>query len=723
MNGVIRSTALLLLLFFSVNAMAQKNYLKDADLAYENRNYYTAIELYKSAYSKEKSKDKKAAILFKTAEAYKKIGDLKGQESYYQKAISAKYPDPIARLYLADALKQQGKYDLALAEYQNYKKEVPNDPRGDAGIKSSELGQKWKDQPTRFQVENLAMVNSAQMDFSPSYVDKKFTTLYFTSTREGGATSSMDPGTGQQFSDIFETKIDKNGKWSTPTPVGEPVNSKGNDGSTIISHKGTTMFFTRCELEKNKIKTCQLWMTTKKGNNWDAAVELPFNIDSVNFRHPAISKDDDVLVFTSNMPGGQGGYDLWISKLDKKTKEWSQPVNLGASVNTPGHEMYPFLHDDGSLYFASDAHIGMGGFDIFKADKKGDGQWANVTNMMAPINSASDDFGIVFEGTKDRGFFSSNREGGKGSDDIYSFMMPPLIFKVEGVITDCNNKVPVEGVTVNILGSDGYNQEVKTDKTGYYVASLNPALSYTISTEAKTALKTSYAERYLNSSEQGKVTTVGEGESKTFKKDFCVTPATTEIRFPAVLYELDKADLLQASKDSLDFLYQTLVANPTIVIELSAHTDSRATDAYNMKLSDARAKSCVDYLISKGIPEGRLVPKGYGESKLLVKDSEIAKLKSKEEQEAAHQKNRRTVFKVLRWDYVDPKAPKVAPPLIRPKVMGEEQGSQEEAAPDNNQPKDAKPADAKPGGTKPAETKPTETKPTEAKPNEAKPKK
>jgi peptidoglycan-associated lipoprotein len=677
MKGVKRLTAFLVLVFISMNVMAQKNYAKDADKAFDNKQYYTAIELYKSAYSKEKNKEKKASMLFKTAECYRAIGDLKGQENYYNKAIKAKYPDPVAYLYLANSKKQQGKYDEALIEYQNYKKEVPSDPRGEDGAKSAELAQKWKDQPTRYKVENLAMVNSKELDFSPCFADKKYKTLYFTSTREGvTGGSTVDEGTGKVFSDIFETKVDKNGKWSTPTPIAEPINTAGNEGSSIVTVKGTTIFYTRCDVEKNEVKRCQLWMASKKGNNWGDPAKLPFSVDSFAFRHPAINKDENVLVFSSDMPGGQGGYDLWMSTFDKKKKEWTSPKNLGPSINTAGHEFFPFIHEDGTLYFSSDGHIGMGGLDIFKAEKKGESEWANVTNMRAPINSPGDDFGIIFEGTKERGYLSSNREGGKGADDLYSFVLPPLVFKLEGVVTDCQNKVPIENVTVNILGSDGYAQEVKTDKAGYYSVSIQPNLSYVVSTDAKTASKTTYAERYLNSSEKGKVTTVGEEESKNFKKDFCLTPATNEIRFPAVLYDLGKATLRPESKDSLNFLYQTLLDNPTIVIELSSHTDSRGNDASNFKLSDARAQSCVEYLVNeKHIPKERLVAKGYGETKLLVKDAEINKLKTTEEKEAAHQKNRRTVFKVLRWDYVDPNAPKVAPPLIRPKVKGEEADS------------------------------------------------
>lgn len=696
MNLIKKAGILATVLIISISASAQKNYVKDADKAFDNFEFYNAIELYKKAYTKIPSNKKalKAQILFKTAECYKEIGDLKNQENYYSKAIKARYEDPIVILYLADAKKKMGKYDEALIEYNNYKAAAPNDPRGDNGVKSCELASKWKNTPTRYKVDNVSMINSKDLDFSPAYADKKFNLLYFTSTREGvTGGSDIDKGTGDVYSDIFETKVDKNGKWSTPTPVVGPINTKYNDGTAIVSKKGMNLYYTRCEEDKNKIINCQLWMSVKKGNNWDEPMKLPFSTDSFNFRHPALSPDETILVFSSDMRGSLGKNDLWVCNYDKKKKTWSNPVNLGSEINTTENEGFPFISEDGSLYFASTGQLGMGGYDIFKAEKKGE-RWGNVQNMQYPINSAGDDFGIIWEGTKNKGYFSSNREGGKGADDIYSFILPPLVFTLDGMIIDCDNKIPIEGVTVKLLGSDGFSEETKTDKAGYYKFDLKENLSYTITTDALTAMKTTKAEKYLNTKDKGNITTVGEEENKVFKKDFCLTPAVTEIRFPLVEYDLDKATLRPEAQDSLNDLYATLIANPTIVIELSAHTDSRADNKYNQKLSQARAQSCVDYLISKGIPAARLVPKGYGESKLKISDAEIAKLKTTEEKEAAHRKNRRTVFKVLRWDYSDPNAPPVEAPKFRPKVSGEEESSEEEApveAPKVETPKETPP--------------------------------
>lgn len=672
---------LALALLFSTNVMAQKNFSKDADKAFDNKEYFNAIELYKKAFTKAKKKEDKAFIIFRTAECYRLIGDFKQAEAWYTKTIKANYTDPKATLYLADAKKVQEKYNEALIEYKNYKGLVPSDPRGEDGAKSCELAQKWKDAPTRYKVDNMALINTKDPDFCPTYADKKYNRIYFTSMRPGATGGNVDPGLGELYSDIFETSMDKNGKWSTAVALPEPVNTKDNEGLTALTKKGDMLFFTRCMVEKNKQMFNQLWYATKKGTGWGDPVKIDFCQDSLKYASPTISSDGLTLLFSSNMPGGQGENDIWLTAYDKKTKKWGTPVNLGPGINTPGNDVFPFLHDDGTLYFSSTGHLGMGGMDIFRAEKKGEGQWANVTNMKYPINSAGDDFGIVFEGKKERGYLSSNREGTKGSDDIWSFVLPPLVFMIDGIVTDAKFKEVIPGVTVKMVGSDGSSVETKTDASGYYKFAdngtarfVNPNTSYVITVVAGDAKTAEAPQGFLNSSEKAKETTVGKEESANFKHDFKLDPIIKEMRFPDVLYDLGKATLRPESQDSLNFLYQTLVDNPNITIELQGHTDSRGSDAANLKLSDARAKSCFDYLVSKGIPAERITPKGYGEKRLLMLDKDINKMKTKEEKEAAHQKNRRTVFTVLRKDYVDPNAPKEQPkPVAPPKPEGEEE--------------------------------------------------
>ncbi len=691
MNKITKiTTTIAIALLLSVGVKAQKNYNVEAGKAFSSMEYYNAIELYKKAYEKAKNKGDKARIIFMTAECYRLIGDNKQAEQWYTKAIKANYTDTKAIYYLANAKKAQEKYNEALIEYKKYQKANPSDKRGDDGAKSCELAQQWKDHPTRYHVENMVQINSKEPDFAPCYADKKFNKLYFTSMRAGGTGSSEDPTIGQNYSDIFETSMDKNGKWSTPVSMSGGVNTKDNEGNCAVTKKGDKIFFSRCLTDSKKVTYNKIYVATKKGNSWGDGELLPFcNNDTIKYAAPSISSDGTTLFFCSNMPGGQGGNDIWYSKYDKKNNKWGDPVNLGPDINTPGEEVWPFLHDDGTLYFSSDGHLGMGGLDIFKAEKKGDDKWGNVTNLKYPINSAADDFAIIFEGKKERGYFSSNREGTKGKDDIWSFALPPLLFVIEGVVTDCKFKETIPGVTIKLVGSDGSSVETKTDAAGYYKFAengqdrfVNPGTSYVITTSVGAEVKTVQAPLgFLNSSDKAKETTVGEELAKTFKHDFCLIPIEKEIRFPDVLYDLGKFDLRPESKDSLDFLYQTLIDNPNLVIELSSHTDYR-DHKINQVLSENRAKACVEYLISKGIPAERMVPKGYAESrpvviedtthkapsgKILAKgsvlspkwiDTNFPEKKNKEDYEYVMQLNRRTVFSVLRKDYVNPNAPK-----------------------------------------------------------------
>jgi peptidoglycan-associated lipoprotein len=636
---------------------AQRNYLKEADYAFNNLEYYNAIELYKKAYTKEKDKAVKSEIVFKIAECYRHVNDLKQAETWYQKAIKAKYNDPIVVLYLADMMKQNEKYAEAQAQYNAYRALKPDDKRGEEGAKSCELAQKWKDNPTRYAVVNEAQLNSKNSDFSPTFIDKKYTDLYFTSTRPGADGSETDGVTGESFSDIYETKRDKKGKWSTPVPIGKNINTPANEGSVSVNHKFNVMYFTRCPNEKKKNLGCEIFMTEKKGNDWGEATLIKITADSFSVGHPCLNEDESRLYFVSDMPGGLGGHDIWYIEYNKKEKKWSEtPVNLGAPVNTEKDEMFPHIHEDGSLYFASDGHLGMGGLDIFRAEKSGN-NFTNVTNMKYPLNSSADDFGIIFEGGKERGFFCSNRSGGKGMDDIYSFVLPPLIFAIQGTVKDVETKQPIANATVKMIGSDGSSVEVKTDNSGFYKFAENGTDRYVKANTTYTLAVS--ADKYLNS-EKGKVTTVGVEESKTFELNFTLQGIKKPIELPNIFYDLGKWDLRPESMVSLDKLVETLNDNPNIVISIGSHTDSRADDKFNLELSQKRAQSVVDYLISKGIDPERLVAVGYGETRPKVTDAEINKMKTKEEQEAAHQLNRRTDFTVLRTDFVPKNTPKPA---------------------------------------------------------------
>ncbi len=656
------------LVIFVANGFSQK-LLKKADAAFEARQYYSAINMYKQAYAGA-SKDKKPAIMFKSGYASQEINDYKGAETFYQKAIAANYDDPTVYLLLAEVLKSQMKYPEAIVEFNNYKAKGGNAKKADLGVKSCELAQQWKDAPQRYKIENMSLINSKESDYSPSFADKKNQTLVITSRREGGISGGTEVNTGGNHSDLYETKLDKNGKWSTPVLLPPAISSPVNEGQGWVSKKGDMIFFTRCPEEKNKQVKCGLYMAKKQGSTWGVATRLPFNNDTVQFGHPTLSADGKFLYFASRMGGGYGGIDIWRCTYDAKANVWGQPTNAGPAVNTEGDEMYPTVSDDGKkLYFSSNYHPGMGGLDIFVAEAGADGKFSKaVENLKYPINSSFDDFGIIFEGKKQRGYLTSNREGGKGSDDIWSFNLPPLAFNVKGMDmskggskTGAGRGEPVEGVKMKIVGSDGSISEVVSPKDGNYSFKLKEKTTYTITTEpGKTAKSATFnKDGYLASNDQRVITTVGLDKSKDFIADFELTPVEREIRMPAVLYELGSAALLPQSKDSLNFLYQTLVDNPNIVVQLNAHTDSRGDAAKNLKLSQDRAQSCVDYLVNeKKIAAARLSAKGFGKTQLLITDDVIAKAKTKQEKEALHALNRRTNFSILSFDYVDPNAPK-----------------------------------------------------------------
>jgi len=660
---------------------AQKNWAQDADNAFKFYQYYDAVSLYKKAYSKvKKNKAEKARIIYQIAECYRLTNDTKQAETWYKKAIAAKYPEPLATLYYADMLKVNEKYDEGVIQYNAYKALVPTDKRGENGVESCTLSQQWKDNPTRYEVENAKQFNTKEMDFAATYYDKKYKQILFTSSRDGSIGKDLDLWTGQNFSDLWLSVQDKKGVWSTPVSAGENINTKYNEGAACLNDKCNELFFTRCTYEKKKQLGCQIYLSKKKGIAWDIPELVVLGPDSFSYGHPSLTSDELTLYFSSDMEGGYGGKDLWMVHRTKKTKPWDKPVNLGATINTENDEMYPFIRDDGALFFSSNGLLGMGGLDIFKVEKVGD-KWGTPVNMKYPINSAGDDFAIVFEGKLEKGYLSSNRKGGKGSDDIYSFYQPPLIFTLSGSICNDSSKTTpkelIKGAIVTIVGSDGTITSDTTGANGLYSFTKTqflPNTSYQITVGAK---------GYFGA--KGKETTVGLERSKDFVHDFCLVPIPpVPIVLPEIRYDFAKWDLKPQYEDSLNGLITTMQENPKLVIELGSHTDSRGGDSYNDTLSYKRAKSVVDYLILKGIAADRLVPYGYGKKvpRTLTKDigvkdyvkgentvtnptpiifpkgvtltdEYINKFSSNENKfESAHQLNRRTEFRILREDYV-----------------------------------------------------------------------
>jgi peptidoglycan-associated lipoprotein len=653
---MIRYLAILLILFLSVDATAQKRKAQRAYEAMDAGEYYEAIDMFKDAYSKTKERVEKAELTFMVAECYKLTNDPKNAETWYKKIAGKDYSRPESSLGYAESLRKNGKYELAIEAFREYRKLVPTDSRADIGIRSCELSLEWMESPEPYIVDEIKDLNSRGSDFSPVYARDDYGLVYFTSSRDEATGKSDHGATGQNFTDIFESRLDKKEKWSTPVPV-EGLNTEFEDGAPSFTSDFREVYFTRCETGKRANRGCEIYYSKREGEGWAPPVKLDILADSLVAAHPAISSDGLSLYFVSQLPDGYGGKDIYVVRKDPGSTEWKRPVNLGSDINTRGDELFPYIREDGTLFFASNGHIGMGGLDIYRASIQPDGVWL-VENLKYPINTFADDFGIAFIAGEEKGLFSSTRKG-RGNDEIYAFELPPLKFSVTGLVKDEKTGDAINQASVQLIASDGTTIRTESGDKGDFRFMLKESVDY---------IFLSSKQGYLNGKE--KETTRGQDKSREFLTTIIMTPIDRPIELPNILYDFGKWDLRPESMVSLDNLVETLNDNPNITIELMSHTDSRDTDEYNINLSQQRAQSVVDYLIKKGIVPERLTAKGYGESSPKVVDEQIALnskflkvgfilneqlidgLQTEEQKEVAHQINRRTEFRVIRTDYI-----------------------------------------------------------------------
>lgn len=648
--------SLIALLTISVQAYSQRDKSAKAEAAFKAGEYSVALDLYRAAYNSINDKSTRALTLYKIAECYRLTNDPVKAELWYDKAIKRGIAEPLAYYYMAEAKKMNMKYEEAKEDFKKYKELANDDARATEGIKSCELAQKWIDNPSGYQVDNMKFFNSKADDFSPAFVNGDYGTIYFTSSRDGATGNAIHGATNQNFTDIFVTRMDRKGTWSEPVPVPGGINTEFEEGTPCLSKDFSTLYFTRCKKGKNQSFGCQVYYAERDGDNWGKDKLIELANDTVVIAHPAISADELTLYFVSDMAGGFGGKDIWKVTRANKGDDWSKPENMGADINTIGDELFPFLHNDGTLYFSSNGHPGMGGLDIFKAKQNANGSW-KVENMESPINSNADDYGIVFQSDVEKGYFSSSRTP-KGDDDIYAFNLPPLKYNLLGVVKDEKTEQPIADANVKSVSSDGLTVDIKADKNGAFRMTMKAATDYVL---------IGSKEGYLNG--KARETTKGLDKSKDFRTVILLSSIEKPIELPNIFYDFGKWDLRPESMVALDGLVETLNDNPNITIELGSHTDSRGSDADNIALSQKRAQSVVNYLISKGIAADRLTAKGYGESTPKTVDSKLAqqypflkegsvlteefinKLPDTDLQEIAHQINRRTEFRVLKTDY------------------------------------------------------------------------
>lgn len=646
-----------LLLLADFAAHAQKRLIRMGNQAFEAGEYHSAAEKLKKAYGRANDRSVKGELAFKMGVSYMRMNQPNYARNWLRTATVYRYKNPKTHLYYAQTLMKLKSYGEAQKHFEQYAKLVPDDSRGEIGVKSIDKIKQWQDNPARYKVNEVDVLNSRTADFAPDYAGGP-DLLYFTSARETSEGDKLNEVSGNPYTDIFYSMKDRKGDWSEPTPAKGEVNTEYDEGVPCLVDDGFMMFYTGCKLIKNKDMGCKIYTSELNGQEWSepSIVEL-FQDSSISVGHPAVTQDLLTMYFASDYPGGKGGKDIWVTTRETPDDPWQSPKNMGDSINTQGDELYPFIHPNGTLYFSSNGRIGMGGLDIFKAEKNDDDKWV-VSNMRPPINSQADDFGIAFEMNRDRGLFSSSRGQRGGIDRIFSFSLPPLEFNLVGAVVERETDKPLQDANVKIYGSNGTIREKKSGKEGQFKFELDKETDYRLVTTKKDYLKG-----------KGKETTRGLEESKTLRMTITMAPIDKPIELPNILYDLNSAELRPESMVALDELVTTLNDNPKITIELAAHTDFRDSEEYNQDLSQRRAQSVVDYLIEKGIDKERLTARGYGESTpktvseslagehdflpegQVLNEEFIKGLPTQSQKEVAHQVNRRTEFLVLSTDY------------------------------------------------------------------------
>ncbi len=625
--------------------------LSTADEQYARGEYHAAMLTYKKVYNKLTKREERplrGTVAFRMGECYRHLNMAANASGAYRNAIRYNYPDSMALLYLAQSQHMEGKYKDAVKNYEAFLEKQPKSVLARDGLRGSQNAARIKAAPTRYKVSAAKLFNSRRADFCPMFLDGSHDQLYFTSSTEKSKGTAKSEITGTKNSDIYVAKKNEKGVWQRPEPAEGELNTDFDEGVTSFSPDGSTMYLAKARRELNSATSVEIYTSQRSEAKWSAPVKLEITADTLSaYGDPAVSPDGTWLYFSSDMPGGQGGKDLW--RINLKEREGSLE-NLGDVINTPGDERFPYVRSDSVLYFASNGHAGLGGLDIFKATLTASGGW-NIENMGWPMNSSYDDFGITF-GEGESGFFSSNRNDARGYDHIYSFVKPELKITISGYVLD-RDEEPVPNAVIRIVGDDGSNQKAIGKSDGTFQFNLQRGVKYVMMAGAK---------GYMNGKQEF-VSDMAE-EDAEYAVDFILAAMTKPQVIENIFYDFDKASLRAESKAALDSMVTILKDNPQIVIEMASHTDRWGSNEYNLKLSDRRAKSVVDYLIAAGVESSRLRPKGYGKTRPKTVTKRIARLYpqfkegdtlteefisklEKPDQDAADQINRRTEFQVI----------------------------------------------------------------------------
>lgn len=629
--------------------------LSTANEQFERGEYFDASKTYRKVYNKlTRKEDRKlrGEVAWQLAECHRRLNQNARAAAAYQNAIRYGYGDSTAYLKLARALHGDGKYAAAITAYETYLTWRPDDILAKNGLAGATMGRD-KALPSRYVVKNAKLFNSRRSDYSPMFFDSSLDRLYFTTTNEKVSGTKRSEITGMKNGDIWTVAKNEKGEWGRPEPVEGELNSELDEGIVSFTPDGQTMYLTKARREPNAHTGVEIYTSQRSDAKWSAAQKYEITADTLSsYGHPAVSPDGTWLYFTSDMPGGSGGKDIWRVNLRERAGSLE---NLGEWINTPGDEMFPYVRTDSVLYFASNGHPGFGGLDIFRAELTPSGGW-NVVNMGRPVNTPGDDFGITF-GKGESGYYSSNNGDARGYDHIFSFELPDLKINISGWVLD-KDEEPVPNAVIRIVGNDGSNQKAVARDDGSFSFPLQRGVSYVMLAGAK---------GYLNAKQE--FTSDIAEEDAEYGVDFILSSITKPVVVDNIFYDFDRASLRTESKRALDSLAQVLRDNPNVTIEMASHTDRWGSDEYNINLSSRRAKSVIDYLISVGIEPERLQSQGYGESRPKTITKRLARLypefkegdvlteefilalPDEKQQEDADQINRRTEFQVLSIDY------------------------------------------------------------------------
>ena len=637
--------------------------VKKGDKFYALGEYFDAATQYRKAYSQTPPKERalRGQRALKMAECYRRINYTQKAIAAYNNAVRYKQHDSLTYLYLGQQLMKNGSYKEAAKAFQTFldSTDISHSPQlatlatlAKTGLRSAQQAPQWKKDGSDYTVKRENLFNSRRADYSPMLAGEEFDQLYFTSTRNQAKGDELSGITGTKNADIFMSQKDDKGKWQRPDVIDSELNTDFDEGACSFSPDGRTMYLTQCKTDPSYPRYATIVTSNRSDAAWSKAQELQISRDTLSaFAHPAVSPDGQWLYFTSNMPGGQGGYDIWRAPLT--TSGIGAVENLGSPINTPGDEMFPTFRPNGDLYFSSNGHEGLGGLDVFWVAPDAP---KNIHHPGYPLNSQGDDFGMTFEGLLNKGYFSSNRGDGKGWDHIYSFFNPEIVQTVKGWVYE-QDGYELPAALVYMVGNDGTNLKLSVKGDGSFTQEIKPGVDYVF-------LGT--CSGFLNHQEQLRVEPVKESEEYVLQ--FPLASITAPVLIDNIFYDFDKATLRPESTEALDKLVELLNENPNVTIELSAHTDYRGSAEYNKRLSQRRAESVVNYLTEHGIEKERLSPVGYGKEKPktirrkltekypFLKENDVLteeyiRTLDDDQQEQCNQLNRRTEFIVLRTTY------------------------------------------------------------------------